>query len=961
MTDPRANPTDQPPSPSPGNLAHAAAADDVLSQLGTDRAAGLTGQRAAELLAEHGKNQLAEAPPTPAWQRFLAQFKELVVLILIVAAIIAGIANEWVDTIAILAIVLLNGVIGYFQEARAEQALAALKKLSSPSAKTIRDGQLQSIPASELVPGDRVELEAGDYVPADCRLIESHSLSIQEAALTGESVPSEKQAQAVLEENTPLGDRRNMAYMGTMVSGGKGSAVVVATGMRTELGNIAGMLHESDREPTPLQRRLAELGKILVVVCLVIVAIIFALQLWRSGTKELPQVLLISISLAVAAVPEGLPAVVTLALALGLQRMAKRNALIRKLPSVETLGSVTIICSDKTGTLTRNEMTVREVLVSSGRYAVSGAGYSPEGTLTKVDDKVGRPFRAVHEGQDGPEGPSCAGEGQVEHLPHDLQLLLTIAAHCNSASVTPNKADHETWQVVGDPTEGALLVAARKAGIEGRPQDVQLVAELPFDSERKAMSVIERMADGKVRMLTKGAPEVILKRCDRELQGDQAVPFTSQRRQEIDRQNAAMAERALRVLAFAYRDDPAKRDDKFLEEKLVFAGLAGMIDPPREEVKVAISTCRDAGIRPIMITGDHPSTAKAIAQELGLVGQVSNLSQQNPGHVENLSHVMTGQELDQLDEQELATKVLSIGVYARVSATHKLQVIKAWKSRGQVVAMTGDGVNDAPAVQAADIGIAMGITGTDVTKGASDMVLTDDNFATIVSAVEEGRSIFDNIQNVVHYLLSCNASEVLVMFVAALIGWKSPLVAIQILWINLVTDGLPALALAMEPPEKDIMKRPPRPPREPVITLRRGLLILTHGVLMASVALLGFWWIYQGEEKNLEQARTMAFCIMAFSQLFFSLSCRNLRRTMPELGPFSNPYLLAAIGVSMLLQLGTVLLPLARPIFEVHDHVATEWLMVFGLALIPVSVVEVAKLLWAALGWREAELTTSKS
>ena len=929
-----------PPTDRPIQPPHARRAHEILAGLGSDARAGLSSARAAEILAKHGHNQLEEPPPTPAWKRFLSQFKELVVLILIAAAIIAGIAGEWVDTIAILAIVLLNGVIGYLQEARAEQALAALKKLSAPTAKAIRDGQIQSIPASDLVPGDRVELEAGDYVPADCRLIESHSLHAQEAALTGESVPTEKEAAEALEENTPLGDRRNMVYMGTVVSAGKASTVVVATGMQTELGRIAGMLHESEHEPTPLQRRLAELGKILVVVCLVIVGIIFGLQIWRSGFDKLPDVLLVSISLAVAAVPEGLPAVVTLALALGLQRMARRNALVRKLPSVETLGSVTVICSDKTGTLTRNEMTVRELLVSSGTYHVSGAGYAPEGKFTRTGGIP--PIRSV---SDAPAAPT-------DDLPHDLRLLLTIAAHCNSASVSQKKDDHTAWQVIGDPTEGALLVAARKAGIDGRPHETQLVAELPFDSDRKAMSVIERDAGGTIRMLTKGAPEVILKRCDRELSGEQVIPFGAERRREIDRLNAAMAERALRVLALAYRDDPETKENKYLEERLVFVGLAGMIDPPREEAKAAVSTCTAAGIRPIMITGDHPATAKAIAHELGLVGQFSNLSHKNSGQVENLSYVLTGQELDQIADEELAERVASVGVYARVSAEHKLKVVKAWKQRGQVVAMTGDGVNDAPAVRAADIGIAMGITGTDVTKEASDMVLTDDNFATIVNAVEEGRTIYDNIQCVVHYLLSCNASEVLFMFVAALLGWPTPLKAIQILWINLVTDGLPALALAVEPPEQGIMTRPPRPPREPVITLHRGLLILTHGILMAAVALIGFWWVYQGNKENLMHAQTTAFCIVAFSQLFFSFSCRSLHLTMPELGVFTNKILLAAIGVSVVLQLGVVLVPFARPIFEVSDHPTVEWLLVFGLALVPVTIVEVAKLVMAALGWR---------
>ena len=906
---------------------YAMSGSDMARELAVDLTHGLTAQEVTQRRVQHGWNALAEAPPVPIWKRLLGQFKELVIWILIVAAIIADVMGEWADTAAILAIVLVNGVIGFLQEEKAGRALAALQKLSSPMAKVIRDGALQSVPAREMVPGDRIELEAGDHIPADARLLTAFSVRVQEAALTGESVPVDKDADGVLPENAPLGDRRNMVYMGTVTAAGKASAVVVATGMNTELGQIAGLLQRSEPEPTPLQRRLAELGKVLVVVCLVIVAIIFALQLVRGG--KLLETLLISVSLAVAAVPEGLPAVVTLTLALGLQRMVKRNALVRKLPSVETLGSVTVICSDKTGTLTRNEMTVREVVTGGERYQVTGAGYAPHGQFLKCREQEAAPTNSASRSPREEREQPTDGEPVNPRDEVDLIQVLTTAARCNNATVSPNGDGADSWQVIGDPTEGALVVAALKAGIEAHDREHHVLYEIPFDSERKAMSVVVRGTAGTPVMHTKGAPEVILAKCTTELRSGQAEPLTDARRDLIMKWNSEMASRALRVLALAYRDHSETHGTEYDESNLIFAGLVGMIDPPREEAKAAVQKCRAAGIRPVMITGDHPATALAIARELHIAAEDGR--------------VVTGQELNDLSDDDLSAQVDRISVYARVSAEHKLRVVRAWKTRGQIVAMTGDGVNDAPAVKAADIGIAMGVTGTDVTKEASDMVLTDDNFASIVNAVEEGRGIFDNIQKFVHYLLSCNAGEVLLMFFAALIGWPVPLVAIQILWINLVTDGLPALALGMEPPERDIMTRPPRPPHEAVITRERGLLILFHGTLIATVAALGFWIIYQGDDAHLARARTVTFCITAFAQLFFAIGCRSQRYTMLEIGLLSNPHLFGAIVISGLLQLSVVTLPFAQPVFEITTHPSWEWPLIILLALTPVTIIEVGK------------------
>ncbi len=903
-------------------------AEQALHQLDADPDNGLTDEAVAERTRRFGRNELAEEPPTPLWTRIFSHFNELVVWILLVAAAVSALIGDLIDMAAILAIVVLNVAIGVFQEERASRALAALRKLSSPVVRVIRRGSLQSVPARDVVPGDVVELEAGDNVPADVRLFTTYGFRTQEAALTGESVPVEKAADRTLGDNAPLADRSNMAFMGTAVVAGRARAAVVATGMTTELGQIAGLLQRYDHELTPLQRRLAGLGRVLIVVCLVVVAIVFALNLSRGGAFL--EVLLLSISLAVAAVPEGLPAVVTLTLAVGLQRMVKRHALIRRLPSVETLGAVTIICSDKTGTLTRNEMTVREIYAGRVDYQVTGTGYEPRGTFRALPPPAtalqSAEYPSVDANSGGPESRQVVNPSDRP----DLIYALTVAVRCNEASLHKPADGDESWSIVGDPTEGALLVVAAKAGVDLSVQDHEKLHEIPFDSDRKAMSVVLRGDCSRPIMYTKGAPEVILAKCSAELLGGGVKPFSDARRDEIQAIGSDMASRALRVLALAYREHHHQAHAEFEEDNLVFAGLVGMIDPPRDEAILAVRRCRDAGIRPVMITGDHPETALAIARATGIA--------------QDEERYLSGAELDELSDDDLARDVASISVYARVLAQHKLRVVEAWQRRGDVVAMTGDGVNDAPAVKAADIGVAMGLTGSDITKETADMVLTDDNFASIVSAVEEGRGIFDNIQKFVHYLLSCNAGEVLLMLIAGVAGWPAPLSALQILWINLVTDGLPALALGMEPPEHDVMQRAPRSRRAPVINWARGFQILRHGLLMAATAAVAFWWIYQGDEERLSLAQSSVFCVVASMQLFYSLSCRSQRDTMPEIGLFTNPYLLGAIVASALIQFAIVAAPVTRAVFGVQRGVLTEWPMIAVAALIPVTAIELTKL-----------------
>ena len=901
--------------------AHARTAAEVAEELNTDLVRGLSNPQVSQLAAQFGPNQLREAPPPSVLKRLAAQFQELVIWLLIAAAIVSGAMGEWTDTIVIVAIVILNGLLGFFQERRADRAMAALQKLSSPRARVIRDGQAAAVDASQLVPGDLVELEAGDFVPADLRLTHSAALQIEEAALTGESNSVLKEPAAVLDAQTALGDRVNLAFTGTTVTAGKGSGIVTSIGMNTELGRIAGMLQHHEPQPTPLQQQLTRFGKMLVIACVIIVAVIFTIQILRG--MPIQTAFLLAVSLAVAAVPEGLPAVVTIALALGLGRMARRHALIRKLPSVETLGSVTLICTDKTGTLTRNQMTARRIYVGGADYDVSGVGYEPVGDFKR-------------RGSDG---------NSAEPLSADLLHALTIGAMANYARLEAPSDGTSTWHITGDPTEAALLVAAKKAGIRIAHRDEDLLYEIPFDSTRKRMSVVARTKGGGI-MYTKGAPEVVLGLCCNERVGGASRSLTESRRAEIMASSSQMAGEALRVLALAYREYPNVWPEHCVEEELVFAGLVGLLDPARPEAEEAVEKCYRAGIRPVMITGDHPDTALAIARELKI--QSEN------------SQVLSGRQLDALSEQELLDAVDRTNVYARVTAEHKMRIIRAARRRGHVVAMTGDGVNDAPAIKIADVGIAMGKGGTDVAREAADMVLTDDNFASIVAAVEEGRGIFANIRKFIHYLLGCNTGEVLFMLFGTLAGWSVPLTAIQILWINLVTDALPALALALEPPEPDIMEKPPRRRDEPIIPAKLGARMLVHGAMIAAVTAIGFGLMLHDAPGNLIRAQTVAFCILSYTQLFYSLSCRSQRYTMPELGLLSNKHLLGAIVISGLLQTA-VFLPWLDRLFKIESRLGWEWLVIFGLSLLPVTIIEVAKLLRAAIRRRATATTTPSS
>ncbi len=891
---------------------HHANVDEVVGLLKTDLKNGLSPGEAESRGREYGPNELAEPPPQCWWWKLLNQLNEVVIWILVAATILSAIMGDWLEAGAIFAIIILNALLGFFQEQKADKALASLKKLSSPVARVIRNGSLQSIPGAALVPGDVIEIEAGDHIPADARLVTTFGLKTQEAALTGESDPVDKDGSRVFAEGASTAERVNMIFTGTTAVAGKARAVVTSTGMKTELGRIAGFLKTENREPTPLQKRLAELGRVLIIGCLVLVAIIFVLQLLRG--ESLAQTFLLAVSLAVAAVPEGLPAVVTIALALGLQRMVKRHALIRRLASVETLGSVTVICSDKTGTLTRNEMTVTEIVSGNHWYRVTGTGYEPRGEFVAVTEETAEEVDTQ----------------RATLLHEDLAMALTIGIWCNNARLEAPNGNEARWRILGDPTEGALIVAAKKAGLE-RNSDRTIVHEIPFDSNRKLMSVVAEDAEQRSVIYTKGAPELLLERCAFEHRDGKIVPLSHERRDELLQQSSDMANRALRLLAFGYRELDYGSPE-YQERDLIFAGLVGMMDPPRRQAQTAVAKCQSAGIRPVMITGDHPATALAIARELKIANE----------------HEMeiTGSEVDALSDEELSARVENIGVYARVSPEHKLRVVQALKANGQVVAMTGDGVNDAPAIKMADIGIAMGITGTDVTKEVSDMVLTDDNFASIVNAVEEGRGIYNNIQEVVHYLLSCNISEVALVLFAAVVGWPVPLLPIQLLWINLITDGLPALALAMEKPEPDVMSRRPRPPTEPFFTRRRGSRILIHGFVMATVNIGGFAYAYVVGGTSYAQATT--FYITTFAQLFFSFACRSHRYTLPQLGVFTNPYLFAAIGMSGILQLSLLWFPLTRDVFfKTAPQFGFDWLAIFLLALAPVSLVEIVKIIRA--------------
>lgn len=882
--------------------------DEAAAVLNTSLSEGLLDAEVTQRQKQYGLNQLKEKKGRTPLGIFFEQFKDFIIWILIGASLVSGFLQEWVDALAIIAIVILNTILGFIQEYRAEKSLAALKKLSSPTAKVIRGRQRSIIASFELVPGDLIELEAGDNIPADARLVWlTSNFSVQEASLTGESTPVLKTVVALEEKDIPLAERANMAYTGTFVASGKAKAIVAHTGMRTELGRIAVMIQEIGHEPTPLQKRLEEFGKWIVYLCFVLVGLVFFLE-WLRGGKII-DVFLTAVSLAVAAIPEGLPAVVTIALALGVQRMVKRHALIRKLPSVETLGCATVICSDKTGTLTKNEMTAQAVFAGSQVFKISGVGYEPQGGFF-LDEKP-------------------ADQKQYPQL----QKVLQAAVLCNGAQLVKNSAG---YKIIGDPTEAALLTAAAKAGIwkEQQEEEYVFIDEIPFDSERKKMTIVRKDKESTFAFV-KGAPDILLEDCGYIEEGQTARRLTPEDKQEILRINNEFANSAMRVLAFARRNLgglPSPYEAEAVERELTFLGLIAMIDPPRPEVKEAVAKCKQAGIKTVMITGDHKNTAVAIARELGFFKE-SSLA-------------FSGEELDGLSDEALFDKIENIPVYARVSPEHKLRIVRAWRKAGHIVAMTGDGVNDAPAVKEADIGVAMGITGTDVTKEVSDMVITDDNFASIVAAVEEGRGIYDNIKKFMHYLLSCNAGEILVMFISSLIGLPVPLLPIHILWVNLVTDGLPALALGVDPVEPGIMQRLPRKPDEPVVTKQRAFLMLTQGAFIAFCSLLAFGFVLFVEKEGIGRARTAAFIVLACSQLFHSFNCRSTSESIFKLGIFSNKKLIAAVLVSFFLQMAVVYLPFAQKVFKTEMLGAFDWFLVLAISSFPLWAMEIYKIIF---------------
>jgi Ca2+-transporting ATPase len=918
--------------------------DELLVAFGTVASTGLSEAEVRKHLERYGKNELTAEKPTPSWRRFLAQFQNVLVILLLVATAISAVL--WYlerdsalpyEALAIFAVVLLNAVMGYTQESRAEQAMTALRQMSAAQAKVIRDGTQQSVPATGIVPGDIILLEEGDIVPADARLIQSIALQSSEAALTGESLPVSKDTLPIADE-VGIGDRHNMVFSGTAVTHGHGRAIVTETGMQTQMGRIAGLLQKVPPETTPLQKELARVGKVLGLVvmgiAIVMIATIIAVEDVRTFSA-LFDVLILAVALAVAAVPEGLPAVVTAVLSLGVQRMAKRNAIVRHLAAVETLGSATVIASDKTGTLTKNEMTVRVVVTESGRVRLGGTGYAPEGDVI--------PER---------EGP-IDGPMKIE-----LERALAVADRASNAILQEQNGQ---WKVLGDPTEGALCVAAAKVGLKHEllEKRFERVGEIPFSSERKLMTTIHTDAEKNERVLvfSKGAPDVLVTRCSQVLVGEETRALTSERRTEILKVNEELAREALRTLAVAYRAMPAEAFnsdgvDESLEQELVFAGLIGMIDPPRPEAKKAIARTKSAGIRPIMITGDHPVTAAVIAAELGISDD---------------GRVVTGVELDRMTEDERVQTVKQISVYARVNPEHKLQIVKALQREGEVVAMTGDGVNDAPALKTADIGVAMGISGTNVSKEAADIVLADDNYATIVAAVEEGRAIFSNIRKFLRYLLSSNIGEVITMFFGVLLarrlgltaegiaGVALPLLATQILWVNLVTDGAPALALGADPADAGIMDQPPRPRSEGVITRRMWSGIVFVGVVMSLGTLLVLDASAAGglidSSGSLRYAQTMAFTTLVLFSLFTVFNSRSDTESAFR-GLFSNGWLWGAVVLSLLLQIAVIYTPFLQQAFSTTSLSFVDWLLCAAVASSVLWLRELGRLISLRVGYK---------
>ncbi len=866
-------------------LFHTRTEQEALEYLNSQNE-GITGEEAANRIQIYGKNELEEVKRKTPFGMFLEQFKNVMVIILLIAAAISGFMHELTDTVIILVVVVINAVLGVMQESKAEKALAALKKMSSPHVKVKRNGTVEQINTEDVVPGDVVLLEAGDYVPADMRLLHSANLKIEEAALTGESVPAEKIVSKIDKEDIVIGDRRNMAYSGSSVTYGRGTGVVTAVGMSTEVGRIAGHLSGSESQETPLQKKLAEMSKYLTAGIIVLSVIIFLAGVLQG--RNYFEMFLTAVSLAVAAIPEGLPAVITIVLAIGVQKMAKKNSIVRKLSAVETLGSTEIICSDKTGTLTQNKMTVKEVYV--------------DGSLLGVEEftEENRSFAI---------------------FTHSLVL-------CNDSKTS--RVDRDTVSFMGDPTETALTYFASSKGIYKDAIDKLMprINEIPFDSERKLMTTIHQI-NGVSRVITKGAPDVLLERCDRILIGGKIRTITEDDRSNILKANRNMGGKALRILAVAIRDSeevPNNVISENTESEMLFVGLAGMIDPPRPEVKEAVRVCSEAGIRPVMITGDHRDTAAAIARELGII--------------KDEGEVITGSELNKISDEEFENRIAEFSVYARVSPEHKVRIVNAWKKRGKVVAMTGDGVNDAPAIKAADIGIGMGITGTDVAKGVSNMVLADDNFATIVIAVEEGRKIYGNIRKAIQFLLSSNLGEILTLFVATMLNWTI-LLPIHILWVNLVTDTLPALALGVEKAEQNVMRQKPRSAKSSFFSDGVGFSILYQGIFKGMLTLVVF--MIGMSLYSEEIAITMAFATLGLIQLTHSLNVRSNTKSLFRLGLFSNMYLIGAIAISAILQVIVIIVPFFSEIFKVKQLNLEQWGIVLAASFAIILIVEAAK------------------
>jgi len=915
---------------------HSRTVQKVVAALETDQANGLTQAEAKARLTKYGPNELAERPRPGFWQLLLGQFNNFVVIILIVAAVVSLLLGEKLEAGAIMTIVILNAILGVVQESKAEEALAALKKMAAPEAQVLRGGHRIAIPARELVPGDVVFLEAGNYIPADLRLIESANLKIDEASLTGESVPVRKVADVELSKDIPLGDRDNCAFLGTTVTYGRGAGIVAETGMQTQIGLIAEMIQSYEEEPTPLQRRLDQLGRWLGWGSLALCGLVFieaiiqdtdlsivvnqGLAPYLQQTQQkIIDLFIVAVSLAIAAVPEGLPAVVTICLALGMREMVQKHALIRRLPAVETLGSATVICSDKTGTLTQNEMMVVRLYVAELRLDVSGEGYQPTGKFDHY------------------------GEPADPHDNREIMALLTGSLLCSDARLESVEEEYDQgYRMVGDPTEGALVVAAAKAWLWRSEMEKRLprVAEVPFDSERKRMSTIHRTeGNGTHIAYVKGAPDVMLPLCDTILEEGVDVQLTPGRRQHIENIIRDLGRAGLRVLAVAYRPldkAPDQPTAKEIERNLVLIGLVAMTDPARPEVAPAIAQARLAGIRTMMITGDYPDTARSIAEEIGLM---------RPG-----GEVLTGADLNALSDEQLAERIKDVDVFARVSPQHKVRIVESLKAQDHVVAMTGDGVNDAPALKRASIGVAMGITGTDVSKETADMVLTDDNYASIVSAIEQGRIIYSNIRKFVYYLLSCNMAEIMVIFLATLFGSSSPLSAIQLLWLNLLTDGAPALALGLEKGDPDIMEQPPRPTKEPIINRLMVTGIVVQTIAITAIVLAAYYTGLAWEPAHPELAQTMAFIALSASELVRSYTARSERVSLFRLGVFSNKYMQYAVLLSLALLLCVIYIPFFQPIFDTVPLGLREWTLLLPLLLVPGIAAEITK---AIVRWRD--------